>query len=161
MNDLNSLLYRDEDANGGIRVRHLSISEFFTSNHCVNKVNSLYTNVQIGIACLKTMVKQLRFNICNLEDSRLPNKDVKDLPSRIKENISDPLQYSCIYWSNHLCFAPDTGDQRVWESLKEYFAGLYPIFWIEALCVLEMIPIGAPSLRRVMSWAKVSKAKRD
>jgi len=161
VNDLSSLLYRDEGANGGIRVRHLSISEFFTSDHCVYPVNPRHTNMQIGIACLKTMIKQLRFNICNLEDSRLANKDVKDLPSRIKENISDPLQYSCIYWSNHLCFAPDTGDQRVWGILKEYFAGLRPIFWIEVLSVLEMIPIGAPSLRRVMSWAKVSKARRD
>jgi hypothetical protein len=32
VDDLSSLLYRDEGANGAIRVRHLSISEFFASN---------------------------------------------------------------------------------------------------------------------------------
>jgi hypothetical protein len=40
VNDLSSLLYRDEAANGGIRVRHLSISDFFFSDHCAYQVNS-------------------------------------------------------------------------------------------------------------------------
>ena len=31
---LSSLLYRDEAANGGIRVRHLSVYNFFLSDHC-------------------------------------------------------------------------------------------------------------------------------
>ena len=32
--DLSSLLYRDEEANGGIRVRNLSISDFFLRDEC-------------------------------------------------------------------------------------------------------------------------------
>ena len=32
--DLSSLLYRDEVANGEIRIRHLSISDFFLSGDC-------------------------------------------------------------------------------------------------------------------------------
>ena len=158
VNDLSSLLYRDEAANGGIRVRHLSISDFFVSDHCAYQVNVEDANVQLGIACLKTMVEQLRFNICKLEDSRLANEDIKDLPSRIKEHIPGVLQYSSLYWSNHLCFTPDNGDLCVWKRLKEFFEGLYGLFWVEALSILGMIPIGAPSLRRVISWAKVSSA---
>jgi len=162
MDDLSSLLYRDKDANGGIRVRHLSISEFFIGDDCHSdyQVNLQDTNVQLSITCLKTMICQLRFNICKLEDSRLVNADVKDLPSRIKENISDPLQYSSLYWSNHLCFTPENfnGDRRVWESLKEFFEGLYILFWIEVLSIMGLVPIGAPSLRRVISWVKVSTA---
>jgi hypothetical protein len=156
VNDLSSLLYRDEAANGGIRVRHLSISDFFISDRCDYQVISRDANVQLGIACLKTMVKQLRFNICRLEDSRLPNAEVTDLPSRIKENISDALQYSSLYWSNHICFTPDTGDLRLWENLGEFFGGMCGLFWIEVLSLMRMVPIGAPSLRRVISWAKVS-----
>ncbi len=106
---------------------------------------------------MTTMVKQLRFNICGLEDSRVPNVDVKDLPSRIKENISDALQYSSLYWSNHLCFTPDTGDLRMWENMGVFFGGLNGLFWIEVLSLMRMVTIGAPSLRRVISWAKVSK----
>jgi len=152
------LLYRDEGANGGIRVRHLSISDFFVSGRCDYQVNLRDANAQLGIACLETMVKQLCFNICKLEDSRLANANIKDLPSRIEQNISDPLQYSSLYWSNHLCSTPDNRNQCALEGLKKFFGGSYPLFWIEVLSLLGMVPIGAPSLRRVISWVKVSTA---
>jgi len=160
VDDLSSLLYRDEGTNGGIRVRHLSISEFLVSDDCPYdyQINPQDANVQLGIACLKTMICQLRFNICGLEDSRLANADINDLPSRIIENISDCLQYSSLYWSNHLCFTPDNNDRRVWDSLEEFFEGLYPLFWIEVLSILGMVPMGAPSIRNVTSWAEVSPA---
>ena len=155
---LSSLLYRDEAANRGIRLRHMSVYEFFVSDLCKYQVNIRGADVQLGIACLNTMIAQLRFNICKLEDSRLANTDIEDLPSRVKQNISDPLQYSCLYWSNHLCFPSDDLDQRavVLGSLKKFFEGLYPVFWIEALSVMGTVPIGTPSLRKLISWLRVS-----
>jgi len=160
VDDLSSLLYRDEAAKGGIRVRHLSISDFFFSHdsYCDYQVSPRDANMELGIACFRTMVNQLRFNICMLEDSRLANADVKDLQSRIEQNIPDALQYSCRYWSYHLCFTPYTGDRRVWAGLEEFIEGLYPLFWVEVLSIMGMVPIGAPSLRVVISWAKVSTA---
>ena len=161
VDDLSSLLYRDKRAKRGIRVRHLSISEFFSSEgcHCDYQINLRDANLDLGIACLKTMVDQLCFNICQLEDSRLANADVKDLQSRIEQHISDALQYSCLYWSNHLCFSPDNGDQRVWANLKKFFEGLYPLFWVEVLSIMGMVPIGAPSIRSMISWVKVGTAR--
>jgi hypothetical protein len=159
VDDLSSLLYRDDGANGGVRVRHLSISDFFVSDRCDYQVDLQDAQVQTSIACLKTMVQQLRFNICGLEDSRLANKDITSLPSRIEENISDALQYSSLYWSNHLCFTPDNGHPAVWGRLEEFFQRLYPLFWIEVLSIMGRVPIGVPSLRRVISWAKVSTAQ--
>ena len=154
---LSSLLYRDEGANGVVRIRHLSISDFFLSEecHCDYRINVSEVNMHLGTTCLKIMIDQLRFNICELEDSRLTNADVEDLQSRIKQNISDPLQYSALYWSNHLCFTPDNGDHCMWGSLNEFFGGLYPLFWIEMLSILGMVPICAPGIRRVISWVKV------
>ena len=159
--DLSSLLYRDEGANGGIRVRHLSISDFLLGDGCHSnyRVHFRDANVKLGIACLTTMINQLQFNICKLEDSRLANADVHDLPSRIKENISDALQYSSLYWSNHLCFDGHNGDKRVWESLRKFFEGPSGLFWIEALSIMGMVRISVPSLRRVISTiVKVSTA---
>jgi len=158
VDDLSSLLYRDETANGAVRVRHLSISDFFVSDGCPRgyQVNVQAANVQLGISCLRTMIRQLRFNICKLEDSRLANAHVHDLQSRINENISDPLQYSSRYWSNHLCSTPDDGNEGVSGGLREFFEGLYPLFWIEVLSVMGMVPVGAPSLRRLISWMRVS-----
>jgi hypothetical protein len=159
--DLGSMLYRDEGASGRICIRHLSISDFFVSDDYQGdyQVNLRDANMELGIACLKTMIEQLRFNICKLEDSRLANDDVKDLPSRIKENISNALQYSSLYWSNHVCFTPDAGDRRVWESLKKFVEGPYGLFWIEVLSLMGMLRIGVPILRNVASTlVKVSIA---
>ena len=159
VDDLSSLLYRDEEANGGVRVRHLLISEYFVSNYCDYKSNLEDAHAQLGISCLETMAGQLRFNICKLEDSRLANSDISDLQSRIEQNISGTLQYSSLYWSNHLCMTPDKDSQRAsgLGSLRNFFEGLSPLFWIEVLSIMGMVPIGAPSLRRVISWVKVSR----
>ena len=154
---LSSLLSRDEAANGGIRVRHLSVYDFFVSDRCDYQVNLRDADVQLGIACLNVMTAQLRFNICNLEDSRLANANIEDLPSRVKQNISEALQYSCLHWLNHLSFPPANRGQCV-LALRRFFEGLYPLFWIEVLSIVGMVPIGVPSLRRLLSWVGVSLA---
>ena len=158
--DLSSLIYRDDGANGGIRVRHLSISDFFLKDDCHSDyhVNLQDANMDLGFACLNTMVEQLRFNICKLQDSRLANADIDDLPSRINENISDALQYSSLYWSDHICFDCDNTNQRIWKALRKFFEGPYGLFWIEVLSIMGMVPIGLPSLRRVrLKVVKVSR----
>ena len=160
VNDLSSLLYRDERANNAIRVRHLSIIEYFVSDRCEYKANLQDAHARLGIACLETMVGQLHFNICELEDSRLANADIKDLELRIEQKIPQPLQHSCLYWSNHLSKTPNDDNWQALElgSLKKFFEGLRPLFWIEVLSVMGMVPIGAPSLRSSISWVKVSRA---
>ena len=161
VDDLSSMFYRDGGASGGIRVRHLSIEDFFVSDDCQDdyQVNLGDANMELGIACLKNMVEQLRFNICGLEDSRLANADVKDLTSRIKENISDALQYSSLYWTKHLCFTSDTSEGLVWDTLREFFEGPYALFWVEVLSIMGMLRIGVPSLRGLTSkLVKVSAA---
>ena len=159
--DLGSMFYRDEEANGGIRVRHSSISDFFVGDNCQGdyQVNLQETNVTLGIACVEKMVEQLRFNICALEDSRLANSDVKGLESRIKENISDALQYSSLYWPNHLCFTLNTREERVWDKLRKFFEGPYALLWVEVLSIMGRLRIGVPSLRELTSkLVKVSTA---
>ena len=150
---LSSLLYRDEATN--IRVRHLSVYDFFFSHRCDHRVNLRDADMQLGVACLKVMTTQLRFNICKLEDSRLANADIKDLPSRVTQNISDALQYSCLHWLNHLCVPPTNRDRCV-LALGRFFEGLYPLFWIEVLSIMRVVPIGVPGLRRLLSWVRVS-----
>jgi hypothetical protein len=132
VDDLYPLLYRDEGINKGIRVRHLSVSEFLVSDNCPrdHQISPQDANVQLGIASLKTMVSGL-------------------------EN-SDSLEYSSLYWSNHLCFAPDNNDQGVWDSLNSFFEGSHPLLWIDKLSTLGMVPMGAPIIQRVIFWAVVS-----
>ena len=111
--------------------------------------------VQLGIACLKAVTTQLRFNVRKLDDSRLANVEIADLPSRVKEYISDPLQYSCLHWLDHLCLPPANRKQYelVLGSLKKLFEGSYGLFWIEVLSIMGMVPIGVPNLRKLLSWS--------
>ena len=158
VDDLGSLLYEDEGAKKGVRVRHLSISDFFISGECPSeyRVDRRDANIQLGISCLTTMIDQLRFNICKIGDSRLANADIQDLQSRIEENISDALQYSCLHWSNHLCSNLKNDNERGREQLRKFFEGRYPLFWIEALSLMGMVSTSVPSLRRViLTWLKV------
>ena len=159
VDDLSSLLYEDEGANKGVCVRHLSISDFFISSECPYDyhVDRQDANIQLGIACLTTMIYRLRFNICKLEDSRLANADIKDLHLRIEQNISDTLQYSCLHWANHLCSDLRNYNQRGQEQLKKFIEGRYPLFWIEVLSLMGMVSTCGPSLQRVLlTWPKVS-----
>ena len=160
VDSLSSLLYQDEVTNGGVHVRHLSVYDFFVSDCCDYQVNVRDADVQLGIACLKSMTMQLHFNICKLNDSQLTNTKVGDLPSQVKENISNSLQYSCLHWLDHLCCPPVNRNQcvLVLGSLKIFFEGLYALFWIEVLSVMGMVPIGIPSLRKLVSWIRVSLA---
>src|SRR5258706_12102371 len=145
VDSLSSLLYRDEAANRGIRVRHLSVYDFLVSNRCDYQVNIREAGVHLGIAFPRVMTTQLPFNNCKTQNSRLANADIRDLPSRVKEHISDTLQYSCLHWSNHLCFPPANHGQCV-LALGRFFEGLHPLFWIEVLSIMGMVPIVVPSL---------------
>src|SRR5258706_918075 len=106
MKNLSSLLYQNQGTNGGSRVRHLLSSEFLVSGYFPPnyQINIGDANVGLGAACVKTMVSQLRFNICGLEDSLLSNVDVDDLTSGISANVYDSLQYRYLYFCNHICF---------------------------------------------------------
>jgi hypothetical protein len=48
------------------------------------------------------MAKELKFNICDLQTSFLPNDQVSDMANRVNSCISDGLLYSCIQWASHL-----------------------------------------------------------
>ena len=57
---------------------------------------------QLAHSCLGLMLGYLKFNICNLESSYLPNEDVKDLDMRVAEHLPPALSYACRLWDDHL-----------------------------------------------------------
>jgi hypothetical protein len=157
VNKLNSLLYREGGDRGPIRVRHLSIIDFFRSTNCPSdfRVNVDEANGQVGLGCLKVMIKGLRFNICGIESSLIPNKDINDLDTRIEVNISDGLQYSCMYWASHVYYGPDIKVPDVYDQLDEFTRGYRPLYWMEVLSLLGQVPVGESALR--LSLNKVRK----
>jgi hypothetical protein len=121
------------------------------------RVNPGNANVQLGIACIKTMVCELRFNICGLEDSRLANADIQDLRFP-NQKSTFPTACNIVLFIGQTIFVllPTIMIWRVWDILEGFFEGLCPLFWMEVLSILGMVPMGAPIIQRVISWAKVS-----
>ncbi|PVG02869.1 WD40 repeat-like protein [Serendipita vermifera] len=139
---LNILLYRDTEVNGGIRVRHLSVIEFLTGPDCPLEmgINIAQTNLMVGLSCLNTMDQQLRFNICDLETSFVSNEEIPDLQARIDKKIPDVLQYSCIYWSDHMCYSLDTLEPQTCRALERFIKDPSLLYWMEALSLMGKIP---------------------
>ncbi|KAG8818106.1 hypothetical protein FRC18_000259 [Serendipita sp. 400] len=156
VDSMNSLLYRDERRNGGIRVRHLSIIDFLTSSNCPEefRVDIQQAHEEVALACLDAMISSLKFNMCGLESSLLLNEEVEDMKKRVAEKISDELQYSCMHWSSHLAHCPYPAHSDIMRRLDRFFEDMGPLYWIEALSLIGEIPIGIPMLRQVVQWAK-------
>ena len=55
---------------------------------------------KFAYACLN-MIGQLRFNICGLPSSFIPDREVLEFERRVKENIGETLQYCYQFWSHH------------------------------------------------------------
>jgi hypothetical protein len=156
---LSSLFYRDESMSSGIRVRHLSIFEFLADKSCPEeyRVNLDQANMEMGCSCLKTMIKELKFNICGLETSMIPNDEVKGLDNLKQGRISDALQYGCPHWADHLFYASD------YEILPDacrlidgVFEGIKSLFWMEVLSLMGRVPVGISSLRKLLTHIRVS-----
>lgn len=141
---------------GVLRVRHLSIIDFFVNPSTEGnfRVNLDTTNAELGIYCLKTMSKELRFNICRLETSYLTNSEIMDLESRIRQHISDALQYNCLYFSGHLTSDGDpSADTK--RQLENVLGCEKALFWMEVISLLRKAPTAIASLRKLRIWLQV------
>ncbi|EUC60058.1 vegetative incompatibility protein HET-E-1, partial [Rhizoctonia solani AG-3 Rhs1AP] len=94
------------------------------------------------------MKDQLRFNICNLASSFVPDKEVEDMEERIKANISPTLAYACRFWTSHLALAPHAS---VLTLLDEFLRDRL-LFWMEVLSLRRELATGIEGLLKVQQW---------
>lgn len=157
---LSSVLYRDQS--GAVRVVHQSFSDYMVGERCPAeyRIDKHSGNITLATSCLSILLKELRFNICELEDSRLYNREVPTLAARIQETMRPHLQYSCVYWANHLSrtsvFNADSHEhQAVMELLDKFLSRAQILYWIEALSLLERLHASETNLFELMDWMKV------
>jgi len=107
------------------------------------------------LACMRNMLK---FNICDLKDSRVLNAAIPDLPSRVKTAIPPYLAYSCQYWMHHLQHASCTPD--LLDEVTPFFMDMVP-YWLEAISLLSLSsPVSSilsalETCTMLREWAKV------
>ncbi|KZP24088.1 hypothetical protein FIBSPDRAFT_429370 [Athelia psychrophila] len=113
----------------------------------------------LTIHSFRLMKSQLRFNICNLTDSHILNKDVPDLPARIQSSIPESLSYACRFWMDHLGPRP-TGDSGndMQCLILEFFEHRF-FYWLEVLSLLQQVPTAVMALNRVKQYAKAPKSE--
>lgn len=135
---MGSLLDGVLDEEKPIRPLHTSFRDFLLDEA---RSSTFHVNIQsrhslfLGQATLACMQKMLRFNICDLEDSRIRNTVVPDLLSRVIKAIPPHLSYSCLYWMNHLQHSNCTPD--LLNEVVLFFKDFLP-YWLEAISLLSL-----------------------
>ncbi|KIM25617.1 hypothetical protein M408DRAFT_26159 [Serendipita vermifera MAFF 305830] len=156
VDDLGSLLYRDKSVKNGIRVRHTSILEYLIGSFCPLdfRVDLKLANIELSTYCLQAMITGLRFNICGLETSYLPNSGIKDLKERVERSISDILQYSCLHWASHLCTNLDAASKEICDGLGDLLRSERILYWLEVLSMMGEVPVAIKALRRIIECSR-------
>ena len=108
----------------------------------------------------------LRFNICALETSYLPNSEVKDLEERVAKNVSAELRYSCLHWVDHLrsslaessTYFDDSG--RMTTLLSDFFETTCSLFWLEVLSLTGSVATARDMLVGLMQLQSLVRVAR-
>ena len=111
-------------------------------------VKEAHTRVFDG--CFAIMKRDLRFNVCELEDSFRLNKDVLDLNARISKHISEALQYGCLWWLSHL-EESDIHAKKV-EEVLAFLTSVKGFYWIEAISLMDVVDRGIVILQDCASF---------
>lgn len=93
---------------------------------------------------LEIMNRELQFNICDLKDSHRLNKDVPDLSVHIVQNISEALQYTTLFWFNHL---EQSGVEESGARVHAFLNSPKALYWTEVLSLLDAVDRGILLLR--------------
>ena len=107
----------------------------------------------LAIASLSVMQAGLRFNICDLETSYLPNSEVVGLKKKVEDNIPPHLLYSCRFWATHLQDAEF--DSNMLQLVRKLVTEVQILFWLEALGVSKFIGEAYWALSSTETWLQV------
>ena len=130
---------------------HTSFRDFLTDKEKsgVFHVDLRVAHRQLAHSCLDIMLGDLKFNICNLESSYLPNEDVKDLDMRVAEHLPPALSYACHLWDDHLGHLGFDADLFV---KLQAFSKEKLLFWLEALSLMSDVGLASSALSSLSMW---------
>jgi WD40 repeat protein len=126
-------------ADGLVHILHPTFREFLEDKDVSGffhvEVSDAHRVMAIG--CLAVMKAKLEFNICRFVSSFYFNKSIHNL----KDRIPKELRYACVHVLGHIISsANDTLDQGVNLALGEFVNDVSPLYWMEVMSALEVIP---------------------
>jgi hypothetical protein len=130
---------------------HTSFRDFLTDSKMSGgfNINLDEAHRQLAHSCVGLMLHDLKFNICKLESSYLPNKEIPNLQPRIDAHIPAALLYACYYWDDHL--GRLWFEQDLFAKLQSFFEEKF-LFWLEVLSLTSAVGIATPTLLSLKVW---------
>ncbi|CAE6383829.1 unnamed protein product, partial [Rhizoctonia solani] len=128
---LRSVLHQSEQT-GVVSTLHASFPDFMFSHERSGAYfcDTVEHSHALAESCFLAMQDQLRFNICKLETSFIPDTAINRIEDRIKEKIPPPLAYVCRYWGSHLALASKS--EALLKMLTEFICHRL-LFWMEVM----------------------------
>jgi hypothetical protein len=151
---LSSLL---ADSKSGVRVFHPSFPDFALDAFRIRDrrlcVVPAVKHGLIALRCLEIMNKHLHYDICNIQDTTLANKEVDGLDEALRQNVSDSLRYAVCFWCKHLT-ASGAPESLLIEALAE-FCQKHLFHWVEVLSLVKHVTPAEGALLGAIEWCGV------
>ncbi|KAF8290672.1 WD40 repeat-like protein [Clavulina sp. PMI_390] len=122
---------------------HASFFDFIQDSSSLYCVDVEHTHRILVKSCLAVMLhgeRRLKFNICDLSTSFLPNSSVPNLSSIIKERVGEALIYACHFWTSHLAEAPDV-PISIMETIRTLLSTSQFLHWLEVMSITGASPL--------------------
>ncbi|KIK31740.1 hypothetical protein CY34DRAFT_243036, partial [Suillus luteus UH-Slu-Lm8-n1] len=149
------LLSGTTDSSIPIRPLHATFHEFLTDKSSSGDFFVEKTNAQqrdLAFASLRVMKQGLRFNICDLKSSYLPNCEDLGLQERVQKCILPHLSYSSRFWTSHV--RSTVFDKELANEVKLLFNHERVFFWLELLALINALGGAVPALPLISQWLK-------
>ncbi|KAH8797323.1 hypothetical protein DL96DRAFT_1788124 [Flagelloscypha sp. PMI_526] len=129
-----------DDADGRIHMCHPSFHNFVVEyTDTAFRYHPPSVHLTLARACIGEMENSLRFNICNLESSSIPDVDLKPpLEELASKHIGALLTYASRKWWSHIRRC-DEADKASILSTTGRMLQEKGIFWIEVMSLLDEI----------------------
>ena len=153
LTQVQSLLTLDENSDLPIKPFHKSFPDFITdSSRCLNTrfyISPEGLHLQLAANCLRLMNNSLERDLLSLPNYAL-NSEVKDIQTRIEDQVSVALRYACRSWHNHL--TKTGGDTTDVVSRLRFFLEEKFLAWLEIVSVLGAARGAVGALEKLTPW---------
>jgi hypothetical protein len=154
---MGSLLSGTTDPSTPIRPLHATFQEFLTDKSSSGDFFVEKTEAQqrdLAFASLRVMEHGLRFNICDLKSSYLPNCEDPGLQAQVQKCILPHLSYSSRFWTSHV--RSTVFEKELANEVKLLFNHERVFFWLELLALINALSGAGLALPLISQWLKVS-----
>ncbi|KAF8294119.1 WD40 repeat-like protein [Clavulina sp. PMI_390] len=141
---------RDDSSSALLLPLHTSFFDFLqdaTNNprYCVDVSIAHRVLTECCFSVMECGEKKLKFNICQLTTSFLPNSSIPELPALVEDKIGETLGYACHFWASHLVSATAVTPNTL-SSVIALLSTPQLLYWLEVMSLTGVSPASVLSL---------------